>query len=141
MSAGAGARRGRIVSGFLRSPLLICLLPLGWVYAGAGSSKTSIDLRTPDLHVPVLEPATSAVDSQEFEDISVIDASAPAEDTSDLHVSRTGIGSVYWAARHPAEAWRVVVPVTPDSESSLSEDIRVKCATFESGASGRSACP
>jgi hypothetical protein len=128
------------VSGFLRSPLLICLLPLGWVYAGAGSSKTSLDLRMPVLHVPVLERATSDADSQEFEDISVIDASAP-EEISDLHVSRTGIGSVYWAARHPAEAWRVVVPITPDSESSLSEDIKVECATFEAAASGRSACP
>jgi len=129
------------VSKFLRSPLLICLLPLGWVFAGAGSSKTGLDLRTPDIHMPVLESATSDADSQEVEDISVIDASAPAAETSDLHVSRTGIGSVYWAARHPAEAWRVVVPITLDSESSLSEDIRVKCATFESAASGRSACP
>jgi hypothetical protein len=129
------------VSGFLRSPLLICLLPLGWVYAGAGSSKTSLDLRTPDLHMPVLESATSDADSQEVEDISVIDASAPAEETPDLHVSRTGIGSVYWAVRHPAEAWRVVIPVTPDSDSSLSEDIRVKCARFEAAPSGRSDCP
>jgi hypothetical protein len=129
------------VSGFLRSPLLICLLPLGWVYAGTGSSKTSLDLRAPDLHMPVSESATFDSDSQEVEDISVIDASAPAEESSDLHVAHTGIGSVYWAVRHPAEAWRVVVPITPDSESSLSEDIRVKCATFEAAASSRSACP
>jgi hypothetical protein len=131
------------VSKLLRSPLLVtlCLLPLGWAYA-AGSSQGTLDLRVPDLrNSPLLEQLGATADSQETDAISVIDTSARAEDTSDVHVSRTGIGSVYWAARHPAEAWRVVAPVNPDSGSLLFEDGRVKCSTFTAPAGRHPTCP
>ena len=37
---------------------------------------------------------------------------APAEQ-SHVHLSRAGVGSLYWAAHHPAEAWRVLLPIQP----------------------------
>ena len=40
--------------------------------------------------------------------------SSPAEQR--LHVSNAGIGSLYWAARHPSEAWRVLLPVQAGDE-------------------------
>ena len=36
---------------------------------------------------------------------------APATAEELPHVSNNGIGSVYWAARHPSQAWRVLLPV------------------------------
>jgi hypothetical protein len=77
---------------------------------------------------------------------SVHAADGPGKTTLDLRMPElreipTGIGSVYWATRHPADVWRVVAPITPDSGSTLSEDIRVKCATFTAATGGQSACP
>jgi hypothetical protein len=34
-----------------------------------------------------------------------------AQRPAEVRVSRAGLGSLYWAARHPSEAWRVVLPV------------------------------
>jgi hypothetical protein len=39
------------------------------------------------------------------------------EENSDTQVPPAGIGSLYWAARHPSQAWRVVLPVMPNAES------------------------
>lgn len=36
---------------------------------------------------------------------------AMARSPGDVRVSNTGIGSLYWAARHPNQAWRVLLPV------------------------------
>jgi hypothetical protein len=59
----------------------------------------------PDLRkIAMLERVTSSADSREVWDLSVVDAAAPTEGASNLHSSRIGIGSVYWAVRHLAEA-------------------------------------
>jgi hypothetical protein len=33
------------------------------------------------------------------------------DEPSNTRLSRTGLGSLYWAARHPAQAWRVLLPI------------------------------
>jgi len=46
---------------------------------------------------------------------SVVFVTAPSlpEKTRSTHLAAAGLGSLYWAARHPAQAWRVVLPVQP----------------------------
>jgi hypothetical protein len=89
------------------------LLLVGTVYADADASNATLDLRTPDLQsIPRLDQITAPAGSQEPKDIPVIGAPLPAERGSDLHVSGTGIGSLYWAFRHPAKAWEVVLPIS-----------------------------
>jgi hypothetical protein len=41
---------------------------------------------------------------------------------------RTGIGSIYWAAGHPAQAWKVLLPIVPNDGSAVSEDFKAACA-------------
>jgi hypothetical protein len=88
------------------------LLHMGAVYADTDSSNVTLDLRMPDLQsIRMLDQITTPASSQEPEDIPVKGAPLPAEGGSDLRVSRTGIGSLYWAFRDPAKAWQVVLPI------------------------------
>jgi hypothetical protein len=51
-------------------------------------------------------------------DISAaIAARAAPEPVSHVRLSRDGLGSLYWASQHPRQAWRVLLPVTPDQGS------------------------
>jgi hypothetical protein len=113
----------------LRVSLLVtaCLLPVGVVYADAAASNALLDLRMPDLRsIPTWDRITASAGSKEPEDVSVSGALLPAERTSYLHASQTGIGSLYWGFHHPGEVWRAVLPITPDHGSTVSEDMRVK---------------
>lgn len=105
------------------------LLPVGMAVAADARTNAPLDLRIPDLRsVSMPDPITTSTDSQEVEDISVISASLP-EGTSNLEVSRAGLGSLYWASRRPAaRTWRLVFPVTPDDAPIVYQDLRVQCA-------------
>ena len=61
------------------------------------------------------------VDPEDTQAVSVVTARVPREEHSHLHVSRAGIGSLYWAARNPAQAWRVLFPVQPGDADSAYE--------------------
>jgi hypothetical protein len=74
-------------------------------------------------------------DSDERQSVSV---TAPQEGKSNTHLSLAGLGSVFWAARHPAQAWRVLAPIQPDGVAYA--DIRAKCA-FTNATNGEAACP
>jgi hypothetical protein len=62
------------------------------------------------------------IDSDETPTASVVIA-PPEEKPTGVYVPRTGLGSLYWAARHPGEAWRVLLPIRPGQASQNS------CAT------------
>jgi hypothetical protein len=64
---------------------------------------------------------------------------AVPEEPSDPRLSRAGLGSLYWAARHPAEAWRVLMPVQEGSVAYA--DLRARCAIVSNAPSGQAACP
>jgi hypothetical protein len=38
-------------------------------------------------------------------------------------VAPAGLGSVYWALRHPAQSWRVLMPVQPGDEFNTDREI------------------
>ena len=106
-----------------------CLLPIGIAAAEAPPTNVTLDLRMPELQsVSPADPITVPEESQDPEDISVVGVSLP-DGTSDLEISRAGLGSLYWAARRPAaRAWRVMLPITPDEAPIVYEHLRVECA-------------
>jgi len=64
---------------------------------------------------------------------------AVPEETPDTRLSRVGLGSLYWAAHHPGEAWRVLMPVQEGSVAYA--DLRASCALVSNAPSGQTACP
>src|SRR5262249_20606705 len=60
------------------------------------------------------------------------------EEVPTTRLARAGLGSLYWAARHPAQAWRVLLPVRWDSIAYA--DIGVRCAVVTKAPSGQDPC-
>jgi hypothetical protein len=92
----------------------------------------------------VLEPTRANADEEQA--VATVVSSLLAQMPSlpqmrpDTHVSHAGIGSLYWAARHSAHAWRVLLPIRPRDGSGASEDLKARCAVFAQPPSGRAAC-
>jgi hypothetical protein len=105
--------------------------------------RRTLDLRPPDLrslHVQNLQQLVTSADSDEAEGVTIAAEPLLLEEDPDTHLSVAGIASVYWAARHPRQAWRVFLPVQLDGYDA-SADIRVTCAAFARAQSGPVACP
>jgi hypothetical protein len=111
--------------------------------AGAAPRRT-LDLRPPDLrslHVQDVQEVVTSAHSDETEAVAVVAVPLGLEEKSRTHLSLAGIGSLYWAARHPAQAWRVLLPMQPDDGSDASADITARCLYFASTSGGVAACP
>ncbi len=80
-------------------------------------------------------------DSDDTQDISIVAAPVLPERGPRFHVSRAGIGSLYWAARNPSQAWRVVVPIQPDDADGTYEDAREQCGLVTNVLAGIPSCP
>jgi hypothetical protein len=122
--------------------LAVCSLSSGVAYS-APATRT-LDLRPPDLpsmSVQLPPKATFPADADETLDVAMVSAPPTPEESSNTHLSRSGIGSIYWAARHPAQAWRVLLPVVPGDGSAAFEDLRAECATFVRSPAGEATCP
>ena len=72
----------------------------------------------------------------------------PGLEGSNTRVAPVGIGSVYWAATHPAQAWRVLMPVQEgdefdtDREVALAyNDVQSDCPGFPGTPNVRPICP
>ena len=93
--------------------------------------RRTLDLRPPDLrslHVQNLQEA-----------VTIAAAPLLLEEEPDTHLSVAGIASLYWAARHPAQAWRVFLPIQLDGDES-SAAITANSAVFAAVPSGPVAC-
>ena len=125
--------------------LAVCSLATGAAYSKDTPSGTAgLDLRPPDLRtfqVRLPPEATFPADADEMPHVAIVGAPPTPEESSYTHLSRSGIGSIYWAARHPAQAWRVLLPIVPGDGSTAFEDIRAECATFVRSPGGQPACP
>ena len=76
---------------------------------------TLLRIALSSLHVAVGSPA-DALDDPPRRTLVVTIAATPLllEEEPDAHLSVTGIASLYWAARHPTQAWRLFLPVQLD---------------------------
>jgi hypothetical protein len=110
----------------------------------APSGTVRLDLRPPDMRsmsVQLPPEATFDADADEMLDVAIVSAPPTPEESSNTHLSRSGIGSLYWAARHPAQAWRVLLPTVPGDGTAAFEDLRAECASFVRSPGGQTACP
>ena len=96
--------------------LLAAAAVLGNVRAAAGTPALPLkplDLRPPDLHsiLSTDSPqAISFIDAEDTPAFVIVGAPQLLEMQSHTHVPQTGIGSLYWALRHPKRAWRIMLP-------------------------------
>ncbi len=82
--------------------------------ATRGAARRTLDLRPPDLeslHLQNPPQSVTSADSDEAEAVTLAAAPLLLEESPDTHPSPGGIASLYWAARHPTQVWRVVLPV------------------------------
>jgi hypothetical protein len=87
--------------------------------AAAVPPRRSLDLRPPDLqslHVQNLHQDGTSADVDEAEPIAIVTTPLLPEEKPDTQLPSTGIASLYWAARHPTQAWRVFLPIQLDGE-------------------------
>ena len=85
-----------------------------------GAPRGTLDLRLPDLqslHIQERQPVLASANPDEAEAITIAAAPLLPEDRSDTRPSLGGIASLYWAVRHPTQAWRVLVPIQLDSDA------------------------
>jgi hypothetical protein len=80
------------------------------------------------------------VDSDETQAVSLVSVRAAAVEKSSVHLSHAGIGSLYWAAHNPAQAWRVVLPVQPRDADGAYAHISARCALIAGAPTGRAGC-
>jgi len=86
--------------------------------------RRALDLRPPDLrslHVQNLQQVATSADSDDAVVVAIVAAQLLPEN-SGMRLFATGLGSLYWAARHPTQAWRVLLPILPDTGSDASAD-------------------
>jgi hypothetical protein len=108
----------------------------------AVGARGTLDLRPPDLRsvaIQNLQEVATSSDSEETETVTIAAVPLLLEE-SDTHLTLAGIASLYWAARHPAQAWRVLLPVQLDEHNS-SAQMRETCAASAVAQSGPVACP
>jgi hypothetical protein len=107
----------------------------------AAPARGALDLRAPDLRSVQWQDllrATAPADSDEAPAVAVVAASS---EKSNTYLSLAGIGSLYWAARHPARAMESVLPMESGDDSDAYADVRSKCDFIARAPSGRAACP
>ncbi|MDB6090501.1 MAG: hypothetical protein JWN85_3285 [Gammaproteobacteria bacterium] len=94
-----------------------------------------LDLRPPDLASAQGTDSPVAPNPEDWDEqraVAVVAGSSQSQDRSGTYVSPAGIGSLYWAARHPAQAWRVLLPVQPADEFEAYESMSARCALVPS---------
>jgi hypothetical protein len=102
--------------------LLAGAATLGSVTAAAGTPALPLkplDLRPPsrqdilltDSSQTIASQAVTPIEAEDAPDLVIVGAPQLQAMDSHIHVPQTGIASLYWAVRHPAGAWRILLPV------------------------------
>jgi hypothetical protein len=75
--------------------------------------RRTLDLRPPDLQSldAGLQPIGIPSNSDETEAVTIAAAPLRVEEEPDARPPPGGIASLYWAARHPTQAWRIFLPL------------------------------
>ena len=76
--------------------------------------RRTLDLRPPgvqSLDVAALQPIETASNSEEAEAVTIAAAPWLAEEEPDGQPSPGAFAALYWAGRHPTQAWRIFLPL------------------------------
>jgi len=63
--------------------------------------------------------------------VSVESTTTPEERAPSLQISHAGLGSLFWAARNPTNAWRILAPLQPDDPTGARESRHVASVADE----------
>jgi hypothetical protein len=91
------------------------------------------------LSFSVVYAADAPTASDDTQSVAIVTTPLLSEDTSTTHLSLAGLGSLHWAARQPAQAWKVLLPIQPEGVAYA--DIRARCAVSTDASRGEAACP
>ncbi|HEY4213622.1 MAG TPA: hypothetical protein VGM84_19245 [Steroidobacteraceae bacterium] len=78
----------------------------------------------------------SAIQAESETDIAAISVAGARDQPVEvprLRVAPTGVGSLYWAARHPSEAWKILAPVSADDLPYTYLDMQGECHIIRTG--------
>jgi hypothetical protein len=84
------------------------------VHLDRDSAMRPLDLRPPDLRSLDVADRGQIGTSSDFDDSQAVTIAAvplAPEETPDTLPSPSGFAALYWAARHPAQAWRIFLPI------------------------------
>lgn len=132
----------------------VCSLPVGVAYSAdapaisapdaPAPAHAALDLRPPEpqnVHWTDSLATAGPEDSDEPQAVAIVSGSSLPQETWSTYVSRAGIGSLYWATRHPAQAWRVLLPVERGDEFDAYVAISARCTVVPSAPAIRATCP
>jgi hypothetical protein len=94
--------------------------------------RDPLDLRPPDLQsIESLLPRqeTPPAGTDYIMPVAIVGTPAQPDKSSNIRLADTGIRAIYLAARHPTQAWRVLLPIVPHDGSAVSDDITAQCAS------------
>jgi len=114
----------------MKNPLPIALAAPLLLFAGAALSAPHhppshrLDLSMPNFTSPQWQERLQGptVDHQDMPMESVI-VTPPLDNKAYVTVAPAGVGSVYWALRHPTESWRILLPSQPGDEFHTEREI------------------
>ena len=101
----------------------ISVIPMHAV--GSGAPQRALDLRLPDsqsLHIQDPQQPETSPESEEANATTVVGTRLLLDQRAGTQPSFAGIGSLYWAVRHPTQAWRVFLPILLDGDEADSEN-------------------
>jgi hypothetical protein len=104
--------------------------------------RRALDLRPPDMGSvrAVQSLGVSSADADDLGAVTIAAGPTPLTTESGTAVPSTGLGALYWAARHPRVAWRVLLPVVPHEEATSAEESESVCILVSERATGSSPC-
>lgn len=103
------AKKVTILRSSLLSLALAAAIPAAW--AADPAPAKAPDLKAPDIHaVMTSDQIAAAVPVADETDVIEPETVQVHSDPPPPYVP-SGFGALYWAALHPAEAWRIVAPV------------------------------
>ena len=124
--------------------LMLLLIPVAAAVQAAPHSSAPprvLDLRPPNFFSAQWQDRLQglAVENSNETPEAIVITPLPEQEPN-VHLSRSGIGSLFWAAFHPTQAWRVLLPVQPGDDFDVYSDVRLHCATYAATPVQQSAC-
>jgi hypothetical protein len=87
--------------------------------------RRTLELRPPDLqslNVAGRQPIGAPSSSEEAEAVTIAAARLLSQEEPDAQPSPGGFASLYWAGRHPTQAWRIFLPLRVTVDDDLSPE-------------------
>ncbi len=109
------------------------------ILAAPFSSASAASPEPCDMRLGVVLAPDVPAASDDTQTVAIVTDASPKAEKAHTHLSLAGLGSLYWAARNPGQAWRVLLPVQAGDVAY--GDIRTRCVLSTNTSSAGPACP